>query len=54
MMLTVGLAFTLMVELAEPVHPKLLVTVTEYVDEGSEGVTVTMEVAALPALALHK
>lgn len=53
-MLTVGLAFTLMVELAEPVHPKLLVTVTVYVDEGSVGVTVTMEVAALPALALHK
>lgn len=52
-MLTVGLAFTLMVELAVPVQPTLLVTVTVYVEEGSAGVTVTVEVVALPAFELH-
>lgn len=53
-MLTVGLAFTLMVELAVPVQPTLLVTVTVYVEDGSAGVTVTVEVVAFPALELHK
>lgn len=52
--LTVGLALTLIVELAVPVQPTLLVTVTVYVDEGNAGVTVTVEVVALPALELHK
>jgi hypothetical protein len=53
-MFTTGLAFTFMSAVGTAVQPKLLVTVTEYVDIGKVGYTLTLEVVALDALALHK